>query len=57
MSELDKEYFARRAAEEAELANAASDEDAKAAHVRLQRAYIERASVGDRIRDHAEVLG
>ena len=48
MSDYDKSYFARRAAEEAELAAAAKDRDAEAAHRRLQRAYIERASVGDR---------
>jgi hypothetical protein len=48
MSEYDKSYFARRAAEEAELALAAEDSDAEEAHRRLQRAYIERASVGDR---------
>lgn len=48
MSDYDKGYFARRAAEEAELAAAANDPDAEAAHRRLQRAYIERASVGDR---------
>jgi hypothetical protein len=48
VSDYDKGYFARRAAEEAELANAATDRDAEAAHRRLQRAYIERASVGDR---------
>jgi hypothetical protein len=48
MSEHDKAYFARRAAEEAELAQAAGDVDAEAAHRRLQRAYIERASIGDR---------
>jgi hypothetical protein len=48
MSEYDKGYFARRAAEEAELAAVAADPDAEAAHRRLQRAYIERASVGDR---------
>ena len=48
MSEYDKGYFARRAAEEAELADAAADPDAEAAHRRLQRAYAERASVGDR---------
>lgn len=48
MSEFDKSYFARRAAEEAELAQAAGDPDAEAVHRRLQRAYIERASVGDR---------
>ncbi len=48
MSDYDKGYFARRAAEEAELAAAANDPDAEAAHRRLQRAYAERASVGDR---------
>jgi hypothetical protein len=48
MSDYDKGYFARRAAEEAELAAAASDPDAEAAHRRLQRAYIEKASIGDR---------
>jgi hypothetical protein len=48
MSEFDKGYFARRAAEEAERAAAAADPEAEAAHRRLQRAYIERASVGDR---------
>ena len=48
MSEYDKSYFARRAAEEAELAVTAGDPDAEEAHRRLQRAYTERASVGDR---------
>ena len=48
MSEYDKAYFARRAAEEAELAQASADPEAVEAHLRLQRAYIERASVGDR---------
>jgi hypothetical protein len=48
MSEYDKAYFARRAAEEADLAQEAGDPDAVRAHRRLQRAYIERASVGDR---------
>ncbi len=48
MSEHDKSYFARRAVEEAELALASGDPDAEKAHRRLQRAYTERASVGDR---------
>ena len=48
MSEQDKAYFARRAAEEAELAQVASNADSQEAHRKLQRAYIERASVGDR---------
>ena len=47
MSEYDKSYFARRAADEAELAQATEDPHAQAAHRRLQRAYIDRASVGD----------
>ena len=54
MSQYDKSYFASRAAEEAELALAAADPEAQEAHRRLQRAYIERASVGDRV---AEPVG
>lgn len=57
MSEHDKSYYAQRAAEEAELAVTAVDETARAAHVRLQRAYTELASVGERERDEAEVIG
>ncbi len=57
MSDYDKGYFARRAAEEAELALAAADPEAQEAHRRLQRAYIERASVGDRADVPAEVVG
>lgn len=44
----DRIYFAQRAAEEQELAVAASDPDVREAHLRLQRAYLERACVGDR---------
>jgi len=51
MSEHDKGYYARRAAEEADLAIAASDPEARAAHRGLQRVYTERASIGDRIRE------
>ena len=57
MSEYDKSYFARRAAEEAELADAATDPDAADTHRRLQRAYIERASIGERASDPAEIIG
>ena len=57
MSEHDKGYFARRAAEEAELANSAHDADSRSAHIRLQRAYTERASVGDRVREDADPIG
>jgi len=54
MSDYDKGYYARRAAEEAELALRATDPDAADAHRRLQRSYIERASVGDRVAEPAE---
>jgi hypothetical protein len=57
MSEYDKSYFARRAAEEAELALSATDPDAAETHRRLQRAYIERASVGERLGEPAEIIG
>jgi hypothetical protein len=57
MSEFDKGYYARRAAEEAELALAADDQEAADAHRKLQRAYIERASIGDRPEVAAEMIG
>ena len=48
MSSKDRAYYAQRSAEELELALAAGDEDAAEAHRQLQRAYLERASIGDR---------
>ena len=48
MSTDDRIYFASRAAEEQELAEAASDPDVAESHRKMQRAYLERASVGDR---------
>ena len=48
MSDQDRVYFASRAAEEVKRALAASDPKAADAHRKLQRAYLERASVGDR---------
>ena len=48
MVERDRVYNARRAAEELALALAATDAHAAQAHRQLQRAYLERASVGDR---------
>jgi hypothetical protein len=48
MDPEDRIYFAQRAAEEQELAVAAEDNEAAEAHRKLQRAYLERASVGDR---------
>jgi hypothetical protein len=51
MASRDRIYFARRAAEEQELASVATDPQAAETHRRLQRAYLERASVGDRTMD------
>ena len=48
MDSKDRIYFATRAAEEQELAQAARDPDVAEAHRKMQRAYLERASVGSR---------
>lgn len=48
INEESRIYFARRAAEEEERAVAADDPAAREAHRKLQRTYLERASVGDR---------
>lgn len=48
MADHDRVYFAKRAAEEQELASAASEPQVAQVHRKLQRAYLERASVGDR---------
>ena len=48
MATEDRIYFARRAAEEQERARRPRDPDVAEAHRKLQRAYLERASVGDR---------
>ena len=57
MVERDRVYYARRAAEELELALAATDDHAAQAHRQLQRAYLERASVGDRPMIVEETVG
>lgn len=57
IDQKDRVYYARRAAEELELAQEATDPDAAAAHRELQRAYLERASVGDRPLVAPEVVG
>lgn len=44
----NRAYYAQRAAEELEAAEAARDEEAAQAHRKLQRIYLERASIGDR---------
>ena len=57
MDQKDRAYYAQRAAEELELALAATDPEAAEAHRELQRAYRERASVGDRPVVQTEVVG
>ena len=57
MEQKDRIYYAQRAAEELELAKAATDADAAAAHRKLQLAYLERASIGDRHSTPAEIIG
>jgi hypothetical protein len=44
----DRIYFARRAAEEQELAQSASSPEVAEAHRKLQRAYLEKACIGER---------
>ena len=57
MSTDDRIYFARRAAEEQERAASASDASAADTHRKLQRAYLERASIGDRPANLNETVG
>jgi hypothetical protein len=53
----DRAYYAQRAAEELELAQAASDAEAADAHRKLQRIYLEKASVGDRETPVSDEIG
>lgn len=48
MDDDSRIYFARRAAEEQELAAAATSPKVAEAHRRMHRAYLERASTGNR---------
>ena len=57
MDNKDRIYFATRAAEEQELAQAARDPGVAEAHRKMQRAYLERASVGDRPDSLHETIG
>jgi len=57
MADQDRIYFARRAAEEQQLAIESPDPDVAEAHRKLQRAYLERASVGDRPETQRETIG
>ena len=51
MQEERRIYFALRAAEEQERAEQSSDPVAARVHRELQRVYVERASVGERLPD------
>ena len=57
MADQDLIYFAQRAAEEQDLATSSSDPDVAEAHRKMQRAYLERASVGDRPANAPETIG
>jgi hypothetical protein len=57
MATKDRIYFARRAAEEQELASSTPDPEVAQAHRKLQRAYLERASVGDRPSGAPDTIG
>ena len=57
MADQDRIYFAQRAAEEQELAVTSADPEVAEAHRKMQRAYLERASVGDRPFETPETIG
>jgi hypothetical protein len=57
MASQDRIYFAQRAAEEQELAANAADPQVAEAHRKMQRAYLERASVGERPDQMSDTLG
>jgi hypothetical protein len=57
MADQDRIYFAQRAAEEQELATAANDPEVAEAHRKMQRAYLERASIGERPGTLSETVG
>jgi hypothetical protein len=57
MADEDRIYFAQRAAEEQELASAAADPGIADTHRKMQRAYLERASIGDRPEARRETIG
>ncbi|GAA4717297.1 hypothetical protein H9L13_06935 [Sphingomonas lutea] len=57
MQDNDRVYCAQRAAEEQVLAAAARDPGVAEAHRKMQRAYLERASVGARPMMASETVG
>jgi hypothetical protein len=56
MATQDRIYCAQRAAEEQERAATAHEPEVAEAHRKLQRAYLERASVGDRPQTPSEPI-
>jgi hypothetical protein len=57
MESKDRIYFAERAVEEEQLAQRASDPEAAEAHRKMQRAYLERASIGARPTADTDTIG
>lgn len=57
MADQDRIYFAQRAAEEQQLAVESANPEVAEAHRKMQRAYLERASVGDRPQNLQEIVG
>ena len=57
MSDQDRIYFASRAAKEEQRALDTSDAKAAEAHRKLQRAYLERATIGDRPHEMTDTVG
>ena len=57
MTQQNRLYFARRAAEEMERAQSATDPSVAQTHKDLLKAYLERASVGDREREESAIVG
>ena len=57
MAQQDRIYFAQRAAEEEELATAAREPGVADTHRKMQRAYLERASIGDRPAEPHDMIG
>ena len=57
MSDQDRIYFARRAAEEQDRAVTADNPEAAETHRKMQRAYLERASTGERPPEPPQPVG
>ena len=57
MTMSDRHYFARRAMQEMQRAQASDNPLVIEAHMAMQRAYVERAAVGDRSRFRPQEIG